>query len=181
MKRFFLNQNISERAESLCLHPAKHTIKNYVLNELKRYIKYNSEKLGFLKLWNKFFDRLRNQGFRKYSLTKKFSAVSYASRNKYLSTNDKIYSTVMQETQAEMALNEVAESIFQDHLQPDQNTQEKEVGASIKERTISPTDKVVYFQTTLGQKTKPKKRFLSWFCFSRKLCTNTQRNQEDFQ
>ena len=64
----------------------------------------------------------------------------------------------MQETQAAMALNEVAESIFQDHLQPDQNTQEKEVGASIKERTISPTDKVVSFQTTLGQTTKPKKK-----------------------
>ena len=105
-----------------------------------------------------------------------FSAVSYVSRNKYLSTNDKIYSTVMQETQAEMALNDVVESIFQDHLQPDQNTQEKEVGASIKERTISPTDKVVSFQTT-----EPKKRLLSWFCFSRKLCRNTQRNQEDFQ
>ena len=80
-----------------------------------------------------------------------------------------------------MALNEVVESIFQDHLQPDQNTQEKEVGASIKERTISPTDKVVSFQTTLGQTTKPKKRLLSWFCFSRKLCRNTQRNQTDFQ
>jgi len=152
-----------------------------VLSELKLYIKYNSEKLGFLELRNKFFDRQRNQGFRKYSLTKMFSAVSYASRNKYLSTNDKIYSTVMQETQADMALNEVAESIFQDHLQPDQNTQEKEVGTSIKERTISPTDKVVSFQTTLGQTTKPKKRLLSLFCFSRKLCRNTQRNQTDFQ
>ena len=32
----------------------KHTIKNYVQNELKRYIKFNSEKLGFLKLRNKF-------------------------------------------------------------------------------------------------------------------------------
>ena len=59
-----------------------------------------------------------------------FSAVSYASRNTYLSTNDKIYSTV-QETQAEMALSEVAESIFQYNLQPDQNIQEKEVGTSI--------------------------------------------------
>ena len=48
-----------------------------------------------------------------------FSAVSYASRNKYLSTNDKIYSTVVQETQAEMALSEVTESIFQYNLQPE--------------------------------------------------------------
>ena len=36
----------------------KHTIKNYVLNKLKGYTKYNSEKLDFLKLRNKFFDRL---------------------------------------------------------------------------------------------------------------------------
>ena len=68
-----------------------------------------------------------------------------------------MYSTVVQETQAEMALNEVAENIFQDHLQPDQNMQEEEVGASIQERTTSPTDKVVSFQTTLGQTPKPQK------------------------
>ena len=59
----------------------RHTIKNYVLNELKRYIKYNYEKLNFLKLRNKFFDRLRNRGFRKYTLSKLFSAVTYASQN----------------------------------------------------------------------------------------------------
>ena len=110
-----------------------------------------------------------------------FLAVSYASRNKYLSTNDKMYSTVVQETQVEMALSEVAESIFQDNLQPDKNMQEKEVGASIQNRTISPTDKVVPFKTTLGQTTKPKKKLLSWFCFSRKLCRNTQRIKTDFQ
>ena len=84
--------------------------------------------------------------------------MSYASRNKYLSTNDKIYSTVVQETQAEMALSEVTESIFQYNLQPNQNMQEKEVGASIQDMTISPTDKVVPFQTTLGQTTKPQKK-----------------------
>ena len=86
-----------------------------------------------------------------------FSAGSYTSRDKYLSSNDKIYSAVVQETKAEMVLDEVAESIFQDHLKPDQNKQEKEVGTSIKEGIISPTDKVVSFQTTLGQTTKPKK------------------------
>ena len=57
-----------------------------------------------------------------------------------------------------MALSEVTESIFQYNLQPDQNMQEKEVGASIQGRTISPTDKVVPFQTTLGQTTKPQKK-----------------------
>ena len=32
-----------------------HTIKNYVLRELKRYIRYNSLKLFFLKIRTKFF------------------------------------------------------------------------------------------------------------------------------
>ena len=64
-----------------------------------------------------------------------------------------------------MALNEVAESISQDHLQQDQNMQEKEVGATIQGRTTSPTDKVVSFQTTLGQTTKPKKDYSLGFVF----------------
>ena len=123
-----------------------HTIKNYVLNELKRYIKYNSEKLGFLKLRNKFFDRLRNRGFKKYSLTKMFSAVSYASTNEYLSTNDKIYSTVVQETQAKMALTEVAETIFQENLNQELHQTVEEVWASIRDRKTSAKDKVVRFR-----------------------------------
>ena len=43
--------------------------------------------------------------------------------------------------------------------------QEKEVRASIQDRTISPTDKVVPFQTTLGQTTKPKKDYSLGFVF----------------
>ena len=89
-----------------------------------------------------------------------FSAVSYASRNKYLSTNDKGYSTVVQETQAEMALSEVAESVFQDNFNPEQKYQEEEVGAIIRDRNTSPKDKVVPFRTILGQTTKPKKIIL---------------------
>ena len=85
-------------------------------NELKRYVKYNSKKFCFLKLRNKFFDRLRNRGFRIYYLTKIFASVSYSSRNKYLFTSDKIYSNVVQETQAEAAIMEVGEAIFNDHF-----------------------------------------------------------------
>ena len=48
----------------------KLTIKNYVLIKRRRYVKYNTEKYNELKLRNKFFDRLRNRGFRKYLLTK---------------------------------------------------------------------------------------------------------------
>ena len=92
-----------------------------------------------------------------------FSTVSYMSRDKYLSSNDKIHSAFVQETQVEMVLDEAAEGTFQDHLKPDQN--EKETGTSIRERIISPTDKVISFQTTLDQTTKPKKDYSLGFVF----------------
>ena len=44
--------------------------------------------------------------------------------------------------------------------------QEKEVGASIQDRTISPTDKVVPFQTNSGSNNKtPKKNYSLGFVF----------------
>ena len=108
----------------------RHTIKNYVLNELKRYIKYNSEKLVFLKLRNKFFDRLRNRGFRKYLLAKLFSSVSYASRNKYLTNDEKIYSNVIQETQADQLLIEEADKNFLQQPRNRTNNGGKQTGSS---------------------------------------------------
>ena len=33
---------------------AKHTIRNFILSELKRYVRYNTVKLGFLRIRNKF-------------------------------------------------------------------------------------------------------------------------------
>ena len=124
----------------------KHTIKNFVVNELKRYVKYNFEKLCFLKLRNKCFDRLRNRGFRIRLLSKMFASVSYSSRNKYLLTNDKIYSNVIQETQAEAALVEVAEETFRDHLsETDQTKTRGDLRDIDKDGKFSATDKVVPF------------------------------------
>ena len=40
-----------------------HTIKNYVLGKLKRYIRYNSLKLTFLKIRTKFFSTAEESGF----------------------------------------------------------------------------------------------------------------------
>ena len=57
-----------------------HTIKNYVLGELKRYIKYNSLKLTFLKIRTKFFSKLRNCGFKKIWLRKHFAKLKYKDR-----------------------------------------------------------------------------------------------------
>ena len=47
----------------------RHTIKNYVWGELKRYVRYNTEGKNFKKLRTRFSLRLRNRGFRKYVLS----------------------------------------------------------------------------------------------------------------
>ena len=67
-------------------HP-RHTIKNYILGELKRYVRINTEEFNFLKIRNKFFLRLRNRGFEKKKLTRWFSEVRYSLRAKYLGAN----------------------------------------------------------------------------------------------
>ena len=94
-----------------------------------------------------------------------FSAVSYSSRNKYLSTNDKIYSIVVQETQAKLALTEVAENIFQYNLNQEPNNQEEEFRASIQDRSTSTKDKVVPFWNSSWSKHKPKKDCFLGFIF----------------
>ena len=139
----------------------KHTIKNFVVNELKRYVKFNSEKLWFLKLRNKFFDRLRNRGFNTLSLNKFFALVSYASRDKYLYNNDNIYSNVIQETEAEKALEELAEETFQDHLASSiPNQTEEDPRGIVKIGTILPKDKVGFFDhLTEPQNKKPTKDY----------------------
>ena len=49
-------------------HP-RHTIKNYILGELKRYVRINTDELNFLKIRNSFFLRMRNRGFNKRKLS----------------------------------------------------------------------------------------------------------------
>ena len=90
-------------------------------------------------------------------LTKIFAYVSYPSRNKYLFTNDKIYSNVVQEMQAEPAIMEVGEAIFQDHLNSSNQEQGKDVGdlrETFKDGKTPTTDKVVPFGKLPGLKSK---------------------------
>ena len=67
-------------------HP-RHTIKNYILGELKRYVRINTDELNFLKIRNSFFLRMRNRGFNKRKLSLWFSEVKYSLRAKYLGAN----------------------------------------------------------------------------------------------
>ena len=69
-----------------CSFHQKHTIKNIVWGELKRYVRYNTEGKFFKKLRGRFFHRLRNRGFKKYVLSKLFQHVTYLQRDKLLNT-----------------------------------------------------------------------------------------------
>ena len=86
-----------------------HTIKNYVLGELKRYIRYNSLKITFLKIRTKFFSRLRNRGFKKVWLRKHFATLKYEDREKLMAKIDSDSSSSHPEFQ--MVLEKEAESL----------------------------------------------------------------------
>jgi hypothetical protein len=57
-----------------------HTIVNFVIEELHRYVKCNSDKLYFLQNKLSFYKRLRNRGYNKAFLNKHFRKVAYESR-----------------------------------------------------------------------------------------------------
>ena len=92
----------------------KHTIKNYVWGELKRYVRYNTEEKNFAKLRTRFFLRLRNRGFKKYLLKKLFQHVTYSQRNELL--NSKVSSPIVCESltlqEAETRIIREGEEIF---------------------------------------------------------------------
>jgi hypothetical protein len=62
----------------------QHTIVNFVIGELNRYVKCNSEKLYFLQNKFAFFKKLRNRGYKKTFLQKHFGKVSYETRTEML-------------------------------------------------------------------------------------------------
>ena len=78
----FLDFRIFQNEINRCMYipqksgHASHTIKHYVLGELKRYIRYNSLKLSFLKIGTMLFSRLRNRGFKKIWLRKQFATLT---------------------------------------------------------------------------------------------------------
>ena len=58
-----------------------------MLKELKRYIKFNSNKLAYLRLRNTFFDRLRNRGFKSFNLFKLFKKNLFTKKQLLFQTN----------------------------------------------------------------------------------------------
>ena len=104
-------------------HP-RHTIKNYVIGELKRYVRINTEELNFLKIKNKFFLRMRNRGFKKNKLSHWFSEVKFSLRAKFLGDNleNKCYFQGTRETEADSILAQTSEGIMRAAIIP--NTRE---------------------------------------------------------
>ena len=86
-----------------------HSIKNYVLGELKRYIRYNSLKLTFLKIRTLFFSRLRNRGFKKIWLRKQFASLKYEDREKLMS--EKVPDSTFSHSACQIVLEKKAESL----------------------------------------------------------------------
>ena len=80
----FLSPFIKKRQTNSCTSltvPFIKDIQSRTWGELKRYVRYNTEEKNFKKLRVRFFLRLRTRGFRKYTLTKLFSKVTYSQRN----------------------------------------------------------------------------------------------------
>ena len=71
-------------------HP-RHTIKNYILGELKRYLRINTEEVNFLKIRNSFFLRLRNRGFKKLSYHDGFRRLDIHSEPNILALTQEIF------------------------------------------------------------------------------------------
>jgi len=143
IKIFQKKQNLYAYIPQKSFHK-KHSISNYVLNELKRYIKYNSDKLGYLKLRNKFFD-VKKPRFQKIFTFKKIRS----------HTSDTFYSTAIQVTRAEAALIEVCGEMLNDHLinsTRDLSKKKEDLGALFRDGDISPTDKVVHSEYSLVPK-----------------------------
>ena len=94
---------------------AKHTVKNFITSELKRYVRYNTVKSSFCKIRNKFYARLRNRGYEKIKLKRLFLRVKYGDRMKLLSiSSENIDFREIRETEVESKLIQESECLFMD-------------------------------------------------------------------
>ena len=64
-------------------HP-KHVFKNFVLGEIKRYIRFNSSEFHFWKMIKKNFRRLRNRGYPRKFLRTIFDGINFSERTSLL-------------------------------------------------------------------------------------------------
>ena len=95
----------------------KHTINNFILGELRRYVRFNTLKRNFTKIKCKFFQRLRNRGYEKMFLTRLFSKIKFGCRNKLLAISEDIIDEFEIESErSDTVLINDAERMFQNVL-----------------------------------------------------------------
>ena len=91
----------------------KHTIKNFILNELKMYVRYNTVEHIFFKIWNTYIASLRNCGYKKVPLKKLLRCVQFADRMNLLTlSQDKLDFRKISNTEVECVLIVDGEHIF---------------------------------------------------------------------
>ena len=73
-----------------CSFHQRHTIKNYVWGELKRYVCYNMEEKILKKLKTRFFLMLRNRGFKKM-FSKSYFNTSHIRKGINCSTQNSLF------------------------------------------------------------------------------------------
>jgi len=94
---------------------AKHTIKNFIRGELKRYVRCNSIKSNYLKIRNNFFCRLRKRGYKKVPLRRLFSSVKFESRNILLAiSTENLDFCEIRDSEVDVGIVKDAERIFTD-------------------------------------------------------------------
>ena len=105
---------------------AKHTIKNFIIGELKRYVRYNTIKKNFLKIRNKFYARLRNRGYKKTPLKRLFRCVKFGQRKDLLAVSSEMFNfRETRDSEVECNLIRDSERIFQDTFSEEINFSEE--------------------------------------------------------
>ena len=94
---------------------AKHTIKNFIRGELKRFVRCNSIKSNYLEIRNKFSCRLRKRGSKKVPLRRLFRSVKFESRSMLLAIKtENLDFCEIRDSEVDVGFINVAERIFSD-------------------------------------------------------------------
>ena len=94
---------------------AKHTIKNFIRGELKRYVRCNSIKRNYFKIRNKFFLRLRKRGYKRVTLRRLFRSVKFESRKTLLAiSTENLDFCEIRDSEVDVGFIKDAERIFSD-------------------------------------------------------------------
>ena len=120
----------------------KHTINNFILGELRRYVRFNTIKRNFTKIKCKLFSRLRNRGYNKKFLTTLFRKIEFGSRNKLLAISEDVIDHLeIDSNRSDTVLINDAECTFQDIFSevilPRENTQQQICANSINLPLVS--------------------------------------------